>query len=66
MRWYVMIAMSVVGTALIAGVVREDAIADALEEARAAAEREAAGRYELLVPPGMGFASETDPTFFTR
>ena len=70
MRWYLMIALAVVAVALIAGVLREDALvgarADARDALREAAEREAAGRYELVLPPGMGFASQTDPRFFTR
>lgn len=69
MRWYVSIGMAIAGVALIAGVVREDALvdarADAIAEAQAAA-RAATNGYEVVLPPGLGLAPDTDPTSVSR
>ena len=69
MRWYVSVAVSIFGLALIAGAVREDALvdarADAIEEAQAAA-RAAASGYEVVLPPGLDLVPDTDPTSVSR
>jgi hypothetical protein len=50
-------------------VVREDALvdarADAIEGAQEAA-RAAANGYEVVLPPGLGLASDTEPTSVSR